>query len=229
MTDSPVIAAVLAWYDEEPRVLERMVASLTGVADVLVSLDGPYADYPHERIVSPSEQRCALDSACRDAGIEHRALTVTSAETQAAKRTRLYRAAAEAADWLLIIDADEEMRCEGAAIRWELGHDYDAASVAVRTGDGIDCQPRLIRALRDITCGPEYHGMLSATDDDGRRVCIRDRRSIIMDSRPRPRRARTLDVAGIAEIINHTSDRPAERIAAKREYINRRTQSSRDL
>ena len=80
-----------------------------------------------------------------------------------------------------------------------------------------------------LTCGPEYHGMLSASDPDGRRVRIRDRREILEREHPRPRRARELDLGGMLTITNHTNDRPDERKAAKREYVRRRQLDGVDL
>jgi hypothetical protein len=50
-----------------------------------------------------------------------------------------------------------------------------------------------------------------------------------MGENPRPRRSRELDATGMATIMNHTTDRPAPRIDAKREYVKRRAAADRDL
>lgn len=216
------IAAALCWYDEEPRILRRLVQSLAGNVDMLVSMDGAYLDYPGE-LTSPREQRDAMRSTIRNEIVQPRRTT------QVGKRTALYRCAAEAADWILIIDADEELTVTDLRELRRRLDGFDAATVLVQTGTARATHPRLIRSMDAITCGPEYHGMLSATDEDGRRVCIRDRREIIMGEHPRPRRAREVDVSDLVTIINHTDDRPDERKAAKREYVHRRTKAGRDL
>lgn len=222
-----IIAAALCWYDEEPRILRRCIMSLAGIADVLVALDGPYADYPTASPESPLDQRDAIEGAASDAGIEIVALSWPGL-TQAAKRTALYREAARRADWLLIIDADETLHVNDATeLRARLTPAHDAASIVVITDEHAAPYARLIRSMDDLTCGPVHHGALSATDD-GERVCIADRRGEVMHSKPRPRRARVDDVSDLAIIINHTDDRPQPRIDAKCEYIAERTRLGRD-
>lgn len=221
------IAAALCWYDEDPRILRRLVRSLAGNVDILVTLDGPYLDYPAGR-VSPLEQGAAIQQDARLAMLPHDSM-IPVADTQTGKRTHLYQHAAMQADWILIIDADEELRVtDPRELRRRLDG-FDAATVLVQTGAACAVHPRLIRSMDAITCGPEYHGMLSATGEDGRRVCIRDRRELIMGEHPRPRRAREVDVSDLVTIINHTDDRPEPRIAAKREYVKRRRAAGRDL
>lgn len=236
MIGRPTIAAALCWYDEPVESLERMVASLAGFADILVSLDGPYGLFPHYSPRSSDEQRHAIDVAARLAMIPHAPiLPDDEPATQAGKRTKLYQAAARRAGpngWILIVDADEVLSGKLGAARdmlADVGDGFDCATVTSITGSAPSPQPRLLRALDAITCGPEYHGMLSASDPDGRRVRIRDRREILEREHPRPRRARELDLGKFLTITNHTDDRPDDRKAAKREYVRRRTDAGIDL
>jgi hypothetical protein len=236
VTARPIIAAALCWYDEPPWSLAACIVSLTGFADIIVSLDGPYSLFPHASPRSSDEQRHAIDVAARHAMIPH-APILPDAEppTQAAKRTKLYRAAANRAGrngWVFIIDADEVLSGDYRAARDELariGDGFDCATVTSTTGGSPSLQVRLLRAMDALTCGPEYHGMLSASDPDGRRVRIRDRREILEREHPRPRRAREIDLGKLLTITNHTNDRPDDRKAAKREYVRRRTDAGIDL
>lgn len=235
MTGSRItIAAALCWYDESPDMLARCVASLAGFADIIVSLDGPYSHFPHATRRSPDEQHRAIYEAAREHRIPHAPLCHPAEPmTQTEKRTTLYRAAASMAGangWLLIIDADERLTDRGARASLERsGAGFDAATVLVKTRGTDAPHPRMIRAHNLLTCGPQYHGMLSATGEDGRRICIRDRREFIMSEHPRPRRSRELDLSRQLEIHNDTDNRPDARKAAKREYIRRRMADGIDL
>lgn len=235
MTGRPTIAAALCWYDEPVESLERMVASLEGFVDILVSLDGPYAHYPAGGR-SPDEQHRALEASARLHRLPYAPLVrKIESPTQAAKRTHLYQHAARFAGrngWILIIDADEALSGDYRAAREQLGRiggGFDCATVNSVTSGAASLQPRLLRAMDAITCGPEYHGMLSASDPDGRRVRIRDRREILEREHPRPRRAREIDMSRCLTITNHTNDRPDERKEAKREYVRRRHLDGVDL
>ena len=235
MTDSPIIVAALCWYDEPVHSLNRCIDSLAGFADKLVSMDGPYAHYPSVAKVSHPWQRMALAEAAQVNDIEHAVAKMPDGATQAGKRTALYRHAASLAGrsgWVLIIDADEELTGDYLAAIDELariGAGFDAATVTSVTSGAASAQPRLLRAMDAITCGPEYHGMLSASDPNGTRVRIRDRREILEREHPRPRRAREIDLGKMLTITNHTNDRPDERKKAKREYVRRRTLDGVDL
>lgn len=236
MTAKPRIVAALCWYDEAPEMLTRCVASLEGFADAIVTSDGPYKHYPAIDNESSIRQHAAIASAARAAMIPQSVLVPPADPvTQTEKRTRLYRAAAAIAGdngWVLIIDADEALSgdTKQAIARLRvLADTTDCASVMIRTGSTCAPQPRLLRALPALTCGPEYHGMLSATDTTGKRVCIRDRREIIMRENPRPRRARELKLDDILTLDNDTENRPSERIEAKRGYINNRMREGVDL
>lgn len=102
------IAAALCWYWEPVQFLERLVASLAGVVDELVALDGPWEHFAHRELASPSEQRDALAGAAERCGLPLLAMGGDELwETQVAKRSHLYSLVAERADWLLVIDGDE--------------------------------------------------------------------------------------------------------------------------
>jgi len=235
VTDSTVIVAALCWYDEPIYSLNRCVDSIAGFATKLVSMDGPYAHYPSVAKVSHPAQRTALAEAAQVNDIEHAIAKMPDGATQSGKRTALYRHAASLAGphgWVLVIDADEELTGEYHAARDELtriGDGFDCATVSSVTSGAMSAQQRLLRAMDALTCGPEYHGMLSASDPDGKRVRIRDRREILEREKPRPRRAREIDLSRYLTITNHTNDRPDERKKAKREYVRRRTLDGVDL
>lgn len=107
------VAAALAWYDEQPESLERLIASLAGRVDVLVALDGRWDGMPGET-VSPSEQTEALAAACAGAELELVAPAVSEPwESQVAKRAALMGAAGEHGEWVLVVDGDEELVAPG--------------------------------------------------------------------------------------------------------------------
>jgi hypothetical protein len=54
------VCAILSFYDESAIWLAATVASLAGVVDHLVAVDGAYALFPDGRAASPVEQRLAL-------------------------------------------------------------------------------------------------------------------------------------------------------------------------
>lgn len=235
MTDkTPRIVAALCWYDEPAEPLERCIKSLAGFADTLVSLDGAYKHFPHKTVHSPKEQHDNLTRITAKHGIKHKPIAATDTPlTQAEKRTRLYRAAVDEAGsggWILIIDADEELSHKGALETLaRSGHVFDSASVMIRDDTGDTMQPRLVKAIGQLTCGSQYHGMLSATDIDGRRVCIRDKREIIISENPRPRIAHALDLSTQISIFNHHTDRDAARKKQKKRYIGARMRAGVDL
>jgi hypothetical protein len=108
----------LAWYDEPIADLERCVASCAGVVDHLIAVDGPYETFPHASTHSPSNQVEAIQSAAMDAGMRCTILSPGIAwRHEGYKRTAMFDLAAQhgtmGRDWLLPIDADEELANTG--------------------------------------------------------------------------------------------------------------------
>lgn len=107
------VVALLAWYEEDPRWLAEMVASLpkAGV-DHLVALDGAYAMFPGATAQSHPSQAAVLRSACERHNI---GCTIHQPETvfhgnEVEKRSLLFQLAEEVTtedDWYFVMDADE--------------------------------------------------------------------------------------------------------------------------
>jgi hypothetical protein len=157
-----VIVACLMWYDEPVEQLDRCVRSLGPVADVLVAVDGAFADYPHDGMVnSPPEQFRVIEQACRRDG----RIRLVPASTQypwpdeVSKRAWMVGYAVNLCvptgdDWLLVIDGDEYV--EEAARRLEIWGGLaelkeDVADVTFRFADTEHPLPRLYRAQPGLT------------------------------------------------------------------------------
>lgn len=170
------IAAALCWFDEPAARLYQCVKTAGRLADVIVAVDGPYAQYPHTRCVSPDVQHQAVADGAHDAGVE---LVCDAREEpwtgQVAKRDHAIRSAAASADWVFPLDADETIaECDGTAVRAELAAlDPDVAAVSVArftpaNGDrrpnsqpgeianGTQTYPRLLRALPGLHVEREH-------------------------------------------------------------------------
>lgn len=106
------LVALLAWYDEDPRMLADMVESLVLVdVDHLVALDGAYGLLPGGRPVSPPAQWLAIKEAAARVGID---VTIEAPRrrwlgNEVEKRTHLFELGeriCDRSDWYLVIDAD---------------------------------------------------------------------------------------------------------------------------
>lgn len=108
------IHALLSWYSESPSWLAETVASLAGVADRIVAIDGAYALYPDstERPASGIEQAETILRAAGGARIActlHRP-TEPFYGNEVEKRSLLFTLAEQDAseeDWYFVIDGDE--------------------------------------------------------------------------------------------------------------------------
>lgn len=111
------VVACCSWFDEDPSLLTRMVASLPSIGvDTLVAVDGRYrlfGDQDYDDFRSPPEQHAALWAACA----EHHVRLVSDLapglyRDEVEKRQRLFSLAesyAQTGDWLLWIDGDENV------------------------------------------------------------------------------------------------------------------------
>lgn len=225
------LAAAVCWYDEPIEHLRRVVASVAPLVDSIVAYDGAWRGFPQR--AEAKSQVDAMREILEDARIDH---LVTDAprgvwESQSAKRTALYRAASEDADWVLVIDADEELRCDDPQRLRSLIRVNthlirpDAMMIRVATpglgkggGDtatapgGVRWQPRLLRADASLTVGPYSHRTITTST------------AIIQCENEQDKHAHNNKHAGMigtlhsASIINRTHARSAERIAAKIAY-----------
>lgn len=103
---------VLNFFDEAPSWLAACLASMSKVCDHVVVVDGRYALFDHEMVVSPTDQAETIVETCEGAGLP---LTLYRPAApffgnEIEKRSlslRLALASAEPmVDWLLVIDAD---------------------------------------------------------------------------------------------------------------------------
>lgn len=105
---------LLAWYDEEPWTLRRAIQSCAGTVTHLIAIDGPYATYPHTSKRSPIDQSQAIIAECRQLGIECIMTPPAVWYNEGVKRTALFQVAEHhgtlGQDWVLPIDADEELQ-----------------------------------------------------------------------------------------------------------------------
>lgn len=105
------VCALLSWYDESPLWLAATVASLAGLADHLVAVDGAYALFPGGEARSPVEQHEAIVEAAAAArlGLTLHVPTERWAGNEVEKRNATVELARQVADedwWLFVIDAD---------------------------------------------------------------------------------------------------------------------------
>lgn len=111
------VVACCSWFDEDPALLKRMVASLPSVGvDTLIAVDGRYAlfgDSDYEGFRSSEDQHVALWEACVAARIRLVSdLPPGLYRDEREKRQRLFSLAesyAQTGDWLLWIDGDENV------------------------------------------------------------------------------------------------------------------------
>lgn len=102
------ICAALCFYLEPPSFLTRCVASLAGIADHLVALDGPWRLFPDAGMTSTDAEYAAIQEMAAAGGL---GLTIEAPdepyENQVAKRAALMALAAEHGDWVIVVDGDE--------------------------------------------------------------------------------------------------------------------------
>lgn len=224
-----MIAALLSWYDEPPAALEAMIASLTLIpVDRLIAVDGAYALYPDGRRRSSSEEYRAIIHGCRHHGIDltlHTPATVW-AGNETEKRDRLFELAEQVTspdDWLMVIDADEEV-LEAPDVPARLAASpFDVAGVTLREPGHplgtvvFDTFPMFFRAIRGIRCHQDH---FTYQTPDGRNLWGDAKRA-----RLEPR----LDLAGV--VVEHRKQlrHPDRREAALTYYRTRDEQGVEDL
>lgn len=209
------IVAAICFYDEPAEMLERTYQSARGLVDDVVALDGAWKGFP----------------------AEHHAW-----ESQASKRTHLYQTASIDADWILVVDADEELliddvsRIRQQIMRIDREKAADAINVRVATPGprdaggkdtataphGVRWQPRLLRADSTLTVGPHSHRTIVTDDAVIQMENVNDRALHV--SR---RAGRIATIHGLS-LVNRTHSRSAERRAAKQAYGKARAERGID-
>lgn len=170
------ITAALAWWNEPPDALARLVESLAGFADRLVALDGRWVGVPGATDNSSEAEVESLRATATHVGIDlHLSADGPRAArwTQVEKRDILMRRAAIGSDWIVVVDGDEHIeRSDREAVEKALaGTTRDVATVTVRrVGAAVRHQKlferrRLYRASAGVKVELAHNGYLAR---DGR-------------------------------------------------------------
>lgn len=134
------ITAALCWWDERPADLEACVRGIAQVADRVVALDGAYAHFPGGTPSSNPAQAATIRRVAAECGLDCLVITPDRLWAgQLEKRTYLYRMAALASDWVLVVDADHVISADREAVRAEIAHsgaDVIAAPYTVPSNPG---------------------------------------------------------------------------------------------
>jgi len=132
------LIGILSFYNESPSWLAACVASMAGVCDQVVAVDGRYALYPDEATVSPPEQVEALVETAAGARLPltvHRPVEPFYGGEVEKRNLTLKLAAVHAEpmlDWLLVMDADCIIIERSDLLKHDLEHcEQHSASVAV--------------------------------------------------------------------------------------------------
>lgn len=172
----------LSWFDEEPRWLTASVAAFAKLCDHVIAVDGAFFVYPEGRPASGGDQAETILAAARAAGI---GCTVHVPQgvwmgNEVEKRS-CYAKLANALgtpyeDWLLVLDADEEISEVSPLARNDLETtDLDAAEVGMWTTDELRSWFGPTRRLYRLLPEMEYvgtHFSLRGTGLDGETVWL---------------------------------------------------------
>lgn len=172
----------MIWFDENPQWLAANIAGMAKLCDHIVAVDGGYFAYPEARPASGGDQAEAIVGAARTVGV---GLTlVVPGEVwmgnEPAKRTAYCQIVNALAtpyeDWMLVLDADEEVSEVSPLARHDLeATDLDAAELGMWTTDELRTwfgpSRRLYRVLPDMAYGPT-HFSLSGKGRDGEVVWL---------------------------------------------------------
>lgn len=153
-----IVTAMLAWYDEDPAILHRAVASLACIADRLVAVDGRWDLYPGASATSPPEQAETIKNAARVAGIQ---LIIDQGKHwsgQVEKRNHMLQLA-KGSDWVLPLDADWELEGDRDRIRAEL------AAVTADTLSVLFCTPTNPARSLSESAATEWHANMAGTTE----------------------------------------------------------------
>jgi hypothetical protein len=225
---TPRLHALLAWFDEDCDALIRAVESIAPIADHIIAIDGPYETFPHTAVASHQIQAQVIRWGCArhatpctiyQPGIAWR--------NEGYKRTALFDIAHQYGtahtDWVLPIDADEEL-VNGEQLRAYIDtapadhtcasiyyhtptQDMDKAEQAI-TQAGTEtrsyAQPRLMRLLPGLRVRQPTHYIF---DHDGGTISTPSHEFAYPDG---------------PYFLHHTMTRPLERKQAKAAHIEAR-------
>lgn len=197
------IIALLSWYEESPSWLASLVASLKGVVDHIVAVDGAYMLFPDARPYSGAEQADAIWLASQAAGIGcslHHPTEVWRGN-EVEKRCFLARAGELVAepwvDWYLWLDADDFVMKAPLDLHARLtGSDKDVGEITLYWRDdwiGNSATERVAREMELPEMGEtwgrvlmraipglrvEHAHMIYVAEKDGRKIWLRGRTDV---------------------------------------------------
>lgn len=151
------VIALLAWYNEDCRILWRCIRSLEGVADHVVAVDGAYRLYPRGKPRSPQNQYDEIHYAAKEAGIGATIVTPEKVwkHNEVEKRSFMFEEGDKIAkadeDWFLIMDADDYVLSVGDFRKILERTSWDVAAVKLldKKGSGVAFR-KLFRAIPGI-------------------------------------------------------------------------------
>lgn len=206
--------AVLVVFDEDPVMLEQSVASWSKICDGLVAVDGAFTEYPGTAVLSPPVQVDAILQTAERYGMSVTLHRPRARMTQVAKRSLAFAladAAAKQDEWLLWVDADEQIPSYPEEIHEALcATSRDVAEVTVNIeGSYLVQQRRLVRAGLGVRCEGYHWRYVTA---DGR---------VLWDEPHEPQE----DALATSLRLMHRRDmRPPARIAAQEAYYAERVE-----
>lgn len=236
------IAALLSWFDEERATLSRAIVSAARAGCThLVAVDGRYALYDATRTLSPHRQRMVIEQTAEGFHLD---LTLSCPRepwpTEMEKRTHMFALAAVLpVDWLLVLDADFEVKpCDLGVLLGQLGEGpgHEVAQVELHTPPGPGGNARfgpppvmpfrcLYRQGTPIVVGPNHytytrtsyrtpklsHGDI--TGHDTRYLWGNDTENALVPA---------ADLTADVKIVHHTYHRPKPRVSAQFDYYRAR-------
>lgn len=226
------VTALLSFYDEPVELLAAHVASLAGVVDHLVAVDGAYMLFPEGKPSSDPQQMRIITEVARGLriGLTTHTPTTTWIGNEVAKRNHVLKLAelvTREDGWYLVLDADcivTGVHPEWFQVVEKVANDgYGAMNIGVREVQNIPgvtqtdthAPVRLMyRAVRGLEYGPS-HWTVSYEDPDaelGRTYLWGDRSFRPVDAYDGTSYLR----------IDHRHEVTAERDLAQRQYYARR-------
>lgn len=147
------VTALLCFHDEPVNLLYRTVSSWAAACDSVIAVEGPFVGFPcaASSVEREAEQVQAIREAANDHGMPVVIYSDRMARTQVEQRSLAFSLGDALADsrddWLLVIDADEEIAyADSVSAREFLAQsEYDVAEIVADIGTPV-MQRRLVRA-----------------------------------------------------------------------------------
>jgi len=164
------IFGCMIWFDENPRWLAANVAAFARICDHVIAVDGGYFAYPEARPASGGDQAEAIVVAARTAavGLTLHVPNEVWMGNETEKRTAYCKIVNALAtpyeDWMLVLDADEEISEVSPLARRDLETtELDAAEIGMWTTDELRSwfgpSRRLYRVMERMEYGPTHFSL----------------------------------------------------------------------